>query len=63
MVSGFVRNEFILKNYWVSHYNSIGLEFKTETVNGLFWLIWSFVLAYVIIRLAQKFSFAETLLS
>jgi hypothetical protein len=30
-------------------------------VNGLLWLIWSFILAYTISKLLPKFSFKETI--
>ena len=60
VVSEFVRNEFLFKSYWIDHYNSIGLEFQALPLNGILWLVWSFILAYLIFRLLQKFSFSET---
>jgi len=60
-ISEFVRNEFLLKNYWVNHYNSLGLSFETLPINGALWMAWSFILAYVIYKLLQKFSFKETI--
>jgi hypothetical protein len=60
-VSEFVRNEFLFKNYWINHFDSLGLRFETLPLNGILWMIWSFILAYVIYKLLQKFSFRETL--
>ena len=60
--SEFVRNELLFKNYWVQHFDSLGLHFQTLPLNGIFWLIWSFILAYVIFKLLQKFSFAEAMI-
>jgi hypothetical protein len=59
--SEFVRNEFLFKRYWVDHFDSLGLRFTTHPLNGVLWMIWSFLLAYAIFRLLQKFSFRETL--
>jgi hypothetical protein len=61
-VSEFLRNEFLLKSYWVDHFNSIGLVFETLPVNGILWMIWSFMLAYLILKLREKFSYRETLI-
>jgi hypothetical protein len=59
-ISEFVRNEFLFKSYWASHFSAIGLTFETLPLNGLLWMAWSFVLSYLIFRLLQKFSFKET---
>lgn len=60
-ISEFVRNELLLKEYWVRHYNSIGLQFETLPLNGILWMVWSYALAYVMYRLLQKFTLRETL--
>lgn len=59
--SEFVRNEFLLKNYWVNHFRSLGLEFETKPINGFLWLVWSFALAYILFRLMEKFSFRQAI--
>lgn len=61
-ISEFVRNEFILKNFWVKHYQSLGLVFSTEPVNGAIWGIWSLCFAITIFILTRKFTFWETIL-
>jgi hypothetical protein len=33
-ISEFVRNEFLLKAYWTDHYESMGLVFPSEPING-----------------------------
>lgn len=59
-ISEFTRNEFILKDYWVEHYESLGMVFPSEPVNGGVWGVWSLFLAIVIYILAKKFSLLHT---
>jgi hypothetical protein len=60
-LSEFLRNEILFKHYWVDHYNQLGLKFETLPLNGLIWFFWSVGLAYLIFRLMQKFTQAETI--
>ncbi|HRQ31150.1 MAG TPA: hypothetical protein PLU49_13800 [Saprospiraceae bacterium] len=60
--SEFVRNEFLLKDYWTAHYEALGLIFPAEPVNGAIWGLWSLVFSIVIYFLAQKFSLWQTFL-
>jgi len=59
-LSEFIRNEFLFKNYWAGHFNTIGLRFETLPVNGILWAIWSFIMAYLIFKLLEHFSFKLT---
>lgn len=59
-VSEFFRNEFLLKSYWVEHYQAMGLTFPGDPVNGAVWGLWSFVFACLIFVLAKKFTVFET---
>jgi hypothetical protein len=59
-ISEFFRNEFLLKTYWVKHYEGLGLVFPSTPVNGAVWGIWSLVFAIVIFLLAKKFSLLQT---
>lgn len=61
-VSEFVRNEFILKSYWIEHYEKMGLVFPSEPINGAFWGIWSLCFAIAIFVIAKKFNLLETTL-
>lgn len=61
-ISEFVRNEFILKNYWVSHYESMGLVFPSEPINGAIWGLWSLLFAIAIYIISRKFSTLHTFL-
>lgn len=61
-ISEFVRNQFLLKQYWIDHYKSLGLIFPLEPVNGAVWGIWSLMFAVLIFILAQKFSMVQTAL-
>lgn len=60
-VSEFVRNEFLFKQYWINHFNTLGLKFETLPINRILWMVWSFALSYLIFKLLQKFSFKETI--
>lgn len=61
-VSEFVRNEFFLKSYWTAHYESLGLVFPSEPINGAVWGLWSLCYAVGIYIIAKKFSLLETTL-
>ena len=59
-ISEFVRNEFLIKTYWVDHYQSMGLTFPSEPVNGAVWGVWSVLFAIAIFIMARKFSLIAT---
>jgi hypothetical protein len=59
-VSEFVRNEYLLKSYWIQHYSSLGLAYPASPMNGAVWGIWSLVFAVVIFAVSQKFSLLPT---
>lgn len=59
-ISEFVRNEFLLKDFWVDHYQSMGLTFPGEPINGGMWGIWSLLFAIGIFVVAKKFSLLQT---
>ena len=61
-ISEFIRNQFLLKQFWIDHYKSLGLVFPLEPVNGAIWGIWSVMFAVLILILAQKFSLIQTAL-
>ncbi len=59
-VSEFVRNEFLLKSYWTDHYETLGLIFPSEPVNGAVWGLWSLCFAVSIFIIAKKFTLLQT---
>ncbi|HOY49297.1 MAG TPA: hypothetical protein PL185_06810 [Flavobacteriales bacterium] len=59
-ISEFVRNEILAKSYWTSHYESLGLTFPSEPINGAIWGLWSLFLAVGIFIISKKFSLIET---
>jgi hypothetical protein len=59
-LSEFIRNEFLLKSFWIKHYESLGLIFPSEPVNGVIWGVWSLFFATVIYLIAQKYSLVHT---
>jgi hypothetical protein len=61
-ISEFVRNEFLVKSFWVEHYKSLGLTFPAEPINGAVWGLWSLLYAIVIFIISKKFSLIQTFL-
>ncbi len=60
-LSEFVRNEFMFKQYWTEHYESLELVFPSEPVNGAVWGIWSLFLAIAIFIVSKKFGLWQTI--
>jgi hypothetical protein len=59
-ISEFVRNTFLLHNYWTEHYQSLGLTFPEQPINGAVWGLWSLCFAIGIYIISRKFSLIET---
>jgi hypothetical protein len=59
-VSEFVRNELLVKSYWTEHYQSLGLVFPSEPINGAIWGVWSLFFAIAIFIIAKKFTLLQT---
>jgi len=59
-ISEFVRNEFLLKTYWTEHYQSLGIVFPAEPINGAIWGLWSLLFAIAIFIISKKFSLFQT---
>ncbi|MFZ4548828.1 MAG: hypothetical protein ACOYN4_15375 [Bacteroidales bacterium] len=59
-ISEFTRNEFLLKSYWTNHYQTLGLVFPSEPINGAVWGLWSLCFAIAIFIIAKKFSLLQT---
>jgi hypothetical protein len=61
-ISEFARNELFFKSYWTRHYESLGLVFPSEPINGLIWGLWSFLFAIAIYIISRRFSLLQTTL-
>ncbi len=61
-ISEFVRNEFIVKSFWTTHYQKLGLVFPSEPVNGVVWGIWSLLFAIAVFIFSKKFSLLQSTL-
>ncbi|MDP1675343.1 MAG: hypothetical protein Q8L88_00645 [Bacteroidota bacterium] len=59
-ISEFVRNEFLVKSFWIKHYQDIGFTFPSEPINGAVWGIWSLLFAVAIFIIAKKFTVTQT---
>ena len=58
----FVRNEVLLKTYWINHYHSLGMTFPSEPKNGMIWVAWGFLFAIAIYWISRKFHLIQTAL-
>ncbi|MDD2797272.1 MAG: hypothetical protein PHV20_01635 [Bacteroidales bacterium] len=61
-ISEFVRNELLFKNYWVDHYQQLGLAFPSAPINGAMWGVWSLLLSIAIYILLKKFSLIQAVM-
>ena len=61
-ISEFVRNTFLIRSYWIDHYQKLGLIFPEQGINGAVWGIWSLSFSFVLFFLAKKFTLVETVL-
>ncbi len=61
-LSEFMRNEFLLKEYWIEHYADMGITFPSDPVNGAIWGLWSLLFAIFIYIISRRFQFMETAL-
>lgn len=61
-ISEFFRNEILLKEHWVSHYQGLGLTFPSTPINGAIWGLWSLFFAIGIYVISRKFTLIQTTL-
>jgi len=59
-ISEFGRNELLLKSFWTEHYQSLGLVFPSEPINGAVWGLWSLFFAVAVFILSKKFTLVQT---
>lgn len=59
-ISEFLRNELLLKNLWITHFESIGLVFPSSLNHNLVWLLWGFLLAASLVYMRRRMSFMAT---
>lgn len=61
-LSEFLRNEFLLKEYWTNHYAQMNQTFPSEPINGIVWMLWGFMFAIVVFILSRKYNLLQTTL-
>ena len=59
-ISEFVRNSFLLHNFWTEHYETLGLTFPEQPINGAVWGIWSLCFAIAIYIFSKKYTLLQT---
>ena len=60
-ISESVRWIFLIKSYWIKHYQNMNLVFPDRPVNGIIWMVWGFLFAIVIFLLSKKFNLLQTM--
>lgn len=55
-VSEFVRNELLVKSYWTTHYEGLGLVFPSGPANGIVWGGWAILFSISIFIISKKFT-------
>lgn len=58
--SEFFRNEVLLTEHWHAHYQSLGLTFPSEPINGAMWGLWSLCYAIGIYFISFKRNLLQT---
>lgn len=60
-LSEFLRNEFLFKQHWIDHYETLGLVFPSAAINGALWGLWGFLFAGCIVAVRRRASCMETI--
>lgn len=60
--SEFLRNEILVKSYWIDHYRSLGMSFPSAPLNGMVWVTWGFLFACALYALSRRFSLVQATL-
>lgn len=58
-VHEFIRNQVLLLDHWIGHYQGMGLQFPSEPVNGALWGVWALCSAVALLFLSRRFSLWE----
>lgn len=61
-LSEFFRNQFVLEERWAAHFQSLGMAFPSNMLNGIVWVVWGFSLAVAVFVLSRKFTLVLTTL-
>jgi hypothetical protein len=56
----FVRNQLVLVSQWQNHYKTMGLAFPSQPVNGMMWMVWSFLMAGTVFAISRRFGLWQT---
>lgn len=59
-ISEFFRNSILLHNFWTEHYETLGLTFPEQPINGAVWGIWSLCFAIAIYIFSKKYTLLQT---
>ena len=57
-----LRWEFLVKSYWLKHYEQLEIIFPSGMINNSVWMVWGFMLATTIFLISKKFTLIQTTL-
>ena len=58
----FARNQLVLVSQWQNHYRGMDLPFPSKPVNGIMWMVWSFLMAGTTFTISRRFNLPQTTL-
>ena len=56
-LSEFPRNELLLKDQWLDHFEALGVQFPGSSLNGMLWALWGLVFAGCLVAISSRFRF------
>lgn len=59
-LSEFFRNEYLIKSFWIKHYENLGIIFPSAPINGAIWGVWSIVYAGSILIFSKRYNLIES---
>ncbi len=59
-VNEFTRNQFVLQDEWVRHYQDLGLTFPAGPANGAVWGLWALLFSVAVLVIARTHDLLRT---
>lgn len=59
-LSEFFRNNFLIHDLWIAHYQKLGIRFQSQKINNRIWVVWGIMLAVAVFFISRKFTLLQT---